>query len=129
MENFLSPPPLVMAFLVMQKFVFLPTLLILALIKSIQSSGAIRRFALVSAALASVGLAFMFGPATLGLYSGAFPIMASTYTWALGGLLPHIAASVPLLIGFQIGNRFGTRVDWAHIALVFLFLGLWGLAG
>ena len=128
MENFLRPPPEVVAFLILQKFIYLQAVMLLAIVQSFLTTARVRKFAILSLFCAALGVFLMFGPAALGIYSGVLPVLASKYTLALSGLLPHISASLLLLLSFQTQKRLGTWADRVHLFLILCFLILWVLS-
>ncbi|AKO97478.1 hypothetical protein MALG_02314 [Marinovum algicola DG 898] len=124
--TFLQPSPAVMALLSLQTFLYLPLLAILAACRTGAARGPSRWLGLASLALALLGMAAHFGPPLLNLYTGPLPRLATLMTKPAGGMMLPLIASVPLLASGFVAGRAWKWVDWAHVVLLAVLLGLWG---
>ncbi|MWD28854.1 hypothetical protein E0K89_015340 [Aquicoccus sp. SCR17] len=129
MQSLLEPPPEVLAFLVLKKFVYLEALVVLALVRSVAAHGAARLAAIAALLIAAVGVAAQLGPSVLGLYQG--PVYRSSL--ALGnagaGLALPLLASLPLWLSAVLPGRRWPLIDGLHAVLFAALLLLWWLGG
>ncbi|WP_323763449.1 hypothetical protein [Marinovum sp.] len=124
--SFLQPSPAVMALLSLQTFLYLPLLAMLAAARTGAARGPSRWLGLASLLLALLGMAAHFGPPLLNLYTGPLPQLAAGLTKPLGGMMLPLLASAPLLASRFAPGRGWRWVDWAHLLLLAVLLGLWG---
>lgn len=129
MDSFLQPPPEVVAFLALKKFVYLEVVVLLALMRSLAARGAARWTALLALVIAAVGIAAQFGPAVTGLYSGPVYRASATAVNAGTGLALPLAASAALALSAVVPGRRWWGIDAVHALLVAALLVLWTLGG
>lgn len=115
-----------MALLSLQTFLYLPLLAMLAAARTGAARGPSRWLGLASLLLALLGMAAHFGPPLLNLYTGPLPQLAAGLTKPLGGMMLPLLASAPLLASRFAPGRGWRWVDWAHLLLLAVLLGLWG---
>lgn len=129
MESLFRPPPEVVAFLILQKFIYLQAMVVLACVQMAITHPKNRKFAALSLVFALIGLFCLFGPAALGLYSGPIPIYASYISLSMAGLLPHLLSSAAFLYSGSHWSEYGSWLDRLHILLlgVLIALFLWSL--
>ncbi|WP_238366191.1 hypothetical protein [Mesobacterium pallidum] len=129
MESFLRPPPEVIAFFTLKKFLYLEILLVLAVARSIVARGPARWAGLVSVLLALLGLAAQFGPAISGASDGTLYRAAFTAVNAVQGIALPLVASLPLAISAVLRGRRWWGIDALHALLIAALVVLWGLGG
>ncbi|EIE50917.1 hypothetical protein AL036_10965 [Salipiger aestuarii] len=119
-----EPTPLLLAFLLFKRFIFLELVGALALVRVLRAGGPSRWTAAAALVLAVLGcivlLAPVAGPPQGALYGAAARLMALG-----GGMLPLFVPSVFLAISAYLPGRDLRGIDIAHIALLWVLVGLW----
>lgn len=117
--------PALYVFIFTQTFLFVPFVAVLAVIRSATSRSLSRGFGVLAMGLALTVMALQFGPAFLGLYDGAFPVLAGQATRALDGMALPLAPSTALLASaFAPGRRYW-GLDALHLVALAGFVGLY----
>lgn len=129
MESLLRPPPEVLAFLTLKKFLYLEILLILALMRSFAARDAARWAALGSVLLVLLGLTVQFGPSVTGASGGRLYQASFTVVNAVQGIALPIAASIPLALSAILPGRRWWGIDAAHLVLIAALMVLWVWGG
>lgn len=126
--QFLQPDPTLLAFLAIKQTLWLPFVLILALIRSYGARGPARALALLSVLIALAGIAVQVLPGLLGLYEGALVRFGSQWRNMGGGAVSLASASLPLLVSSYLPGRRWWGIDVVHIIGLLGFIGLWAYA-
>lgn len=124
MDSLFQPPPEVLAFLFVKKFVYLEILAVLALIRVIVGRGIARWPALVTLLLAAGGILTTFAPA-LGWNSGALYASSAQYMAGQGGMAALLVPSTIFLICSITPRARWRIIDWFHLAMLACLLALW----
>jgi hypothetical protein len=125
MEAFFTPPPEVLAFLFLKKFIYLEMLFFLSVVRRFWSADTGKRLAELAIVICVIGIFAQFGPSLLNIYTGPIPILAGVLTGWLGG------AGLPLLgsaVFFWSGRRASSPIrilDILNFGLVLSLLTLW----
>jgi hypothetical protein len=128
MNSLFEPNPILLAFLAMKTTVYLPTLLLLAVVRAFVAKGPARVFAIIAIAVAVLGLAARFGPPMLGLSGGTLSQIAYDMVNAGGGMAILLAATVPMALSAILPERRWPVLDALHALLVAALFLLWMLA-
>lgn len=123
-----QPDPMLLNFLLLKEFVYLPALAVLALLRGLVGRGAARLAAGVAVLLAALGAAAVIGPGTVGLQGG--PVVATAIKAGnLGGgmALPLLASAPMLASAFLPGVRW-RWIDALHLLLIGALLTMWLMA-
>ena len=96
MSTLFEPSPILLAFLALKTMIYLPALLMLALLRGIIGAGPARGLALVAVAVAAIGIAARFAPPLMGLTGGPLAQAAYSVANAGGGMVILLAASPKL---------------------------------
>lgn len=124
MNTLFQPPPEVMAFLFLKKFVYLEGLALLALLRVIVGGGIARWPALVALIFSLAGIATTFAPA-LGWTNSPFYASAAQIMAVKGGMAALLVASTAFLTSSFTPNARWRVLDAAHILLLAALVGLW----
>ncbi|GAA4224906.1 putative membrane protein [Sagittula marina] len=124
MESFFQPPPEVVAFLFIKKFVYLELLACLALIRVIVGRGIARWPALVTLLMAAAGIFTTFAPA-LNLAQGPIYTSLAQFMAGGGGMSALLVPSVVFLISSITPRARWRVIDWIHILMMAALVGLW----
>ncbi|MFW2587507.1 hypothetical protein [Sagittula sp. SSi028] len=124
MTPLFQPPPEVLAFLFVKKFLYLEILTVLALVRVIVGRGIARWPALVTLLLAGGGVLTIFAPA-LGLNEGRLYGLAAQYMAGNGGMAALLVPSVVFLICSVTPRARWRILDWLHGAMMLALIGLW----
>ncbi|MBU2963670.1 hypothetical protein KO516_23145 [Citreicella sp. C3M06] len=119
-----EPSPLLLAFLIFKRFVFLELIAALALVRVLRASGPSRLAALVALVLAVLGCAVLLAPMA-GTPQGALYASAARLMAMGSGMIPLLVPSLFLAISAYLPRRDQRGLDFAHIALLWLLIGLW----
>jgi hypothetical protein len=128
MNSLFEPNPILLAFLAMKTTVYLPALLLLAVVRAFVAKGPARIFAIIAIAVAVLGLAARFGPPVLGLSGGTLSQIAYDMVNAGGGMAILLAATVPMALSAILPERRWPVLDALHALLVAALFLLWMLA-
>lgn len=125
MEAFFTPPPEVLAFLFLKKFIYLEVLLFLSVVRwfGIGQNG--KRLAELAIVICVIGVFAQFGPSLLNIYTGPLPILAGAVTgWLSGAGVPLVGSAV----FFWSGRRGMAPIrvlDVLNFGLALSLLTLW----
>lgn len=128
MNSLFEPNPILLAFLAMKTTVYLPALLLLAVVRAFVAKGPARVFAIIAIAVAVLGLAARFGPPVLGLSGGTLSQIAYDMVNAGGGMAILLVATVPMALSAILPERRWPVLDALHALLVAALFLLWMLA-
>ncbi|WP_425038471.1 hypothetical protein [Primorskyibacter sp. S187A] len=120
----LEPSPALYAFFFLQTFLFVPIIAVLAVLRFAVAGGHARLAGFVAILTAFGALFLQFGPALMGLYEGALPVIAGQITRAGLGLALPLAVSAPLLLSAVLPGRRWWGVDLLHMLALVSLLGL-----
>ncbi|WP_417721914.1 hypothetical protein [Salipiger sp.] len=122
--NFLEPSPVLLAYLFVQKFVWLELIALLALLRVALARGPSRLAAALALLLSLAGIAIIFAPAFGAMAHPAYASAARLMT--LGqGLWALLAPSVFLASSAFLPGMRARWIDFVHIALLWGLVGLW----
>lgn len=126
--NAFQPEPLLLYFIFLKEFLYLPALAGLALLRGISARGAARLAAVLAFLLAVLGAAAQLGPPIIGMQGGTL-VRAGIAAGDLGGgmVLPLLASAPMLASGLLPGVRW-RWIDALHILLLAALLILWAMA-
>ena len=119
MNALFEPNPILLAFLALKTTIYLPALLFLACLRALIAKGPARIFAIITVAVAGLGITARFGPPLLGLSGGTLSQFAYSIANAGGGMVIALAASVPLAVSAVLPGRRWPLLDALHKAQVF----------
>ena len=119
-----EPNYTVLTYLFVQKFVYLEVLALLAVLRLIVGRGWARLPAGLALVLALAGIATVLAPMA-GLNSGPAYVRAAQTMAMGGGLAALLVPSAVFALGLFSRTRRWVWIDWAHLAGVAAFLGLW----
>lgn len=128
MNAFFEPSPLLLAFIAMKASIYLPVVLLLALLRSVLGRGPSRLWALLAVGIAALGIAARFAPPLLGMTGGRVAQIAYDIVNAGGGMAILLAASAPLILSGAVPGRRWWGIDALHGALIAALVVLWYLA-
>jgi hypothetical protein len=128
MNSLFEPNPILLVFLALKTTIYLPALLVLALLRALVAKGPARIFAIIAIAVAVLGITARFAPPLLGLSGGALSQIAYSIANAGGGMVIALAASVPLALSAVLPGRRWFFLDALHGLLVSALFLLWMLA-
>lgn len=124
-----EPSPILIGFLLLKSYLYLPAILLLALLRvGAGRGGWVRAAAAVAAAVALIGLAARFGPPLLGLYSGPAHMAAFQVTALGGGMGMPLLASACLGVSAALRGARWRGIDAVHGVLLLAVVGLWAAA-
>jgi hypothetical protein len=127
MSTLFEPSPILLAFLALKTTIYLPALLMLALLRGIIGAGPARGLALVAVAVAAIGIAARFAPPLMGLTGGPLAQAAYSVANAGGGMVILLAASLPLALSGVVPVRRWPVIDAVHGLLIAALFVLWWL--
>jgi hypothetical protein len=127
MSTLFDPSPILLAFLALKTAIYLPAVLILALLRGIIGAGPARALAFVAVAIAAAGIAARFAPPLLGLTGGPLAQAAYGIANAGGGMVIALAASLPLALSGVLPVRRWPVIDAVHGLLIAARFVLWWL--
>lgn len=128
MNAFFEPSPVLLAFIAMKASIYLPVVLLLALLRSVLGRGPSRLWALVAVGIAALGIAARFAPPLLGLTGGSVAQIAYDIVNAGGGMVILLAASAPLMMSRCVQGWRWRGIDALHSLLIAALAVLWYLA-
>jgi hypothetical protein len=128
MNALFEPNPILLAFLALKTTIYLPALLVLALLRAMIAKGPARIFAIIAIAVAVLGIAARFALPLLGLSGGTLSQIAYSIANAGGGMVIALAASAPLALSAVLPGRRWLFLDALHGLLVSALFLLWMLA-
>ena len=120
----LEPTPILLAFLIFKRFIFLELVAALALARAMRASGPSRGAAVVALVLAVFGAIVLLAPVA-GLTGGAVAGAAARFMAMGGGILPLLIPSLVLAASAYLPGSRGRGLDIAHVVLLILLFGLW----
>lgn len=120
----LEPTPILLAFLIFKRFIFLELVAALALARAMRSGGPSRGAAIVALALAVLGCIVLLAPVA-GLSGGAVAAAAARFMNMGSGLLPLLIPSALLAVSAYLPGSRGRGLDIAHVVLLIVLFGLW----
>lgn len=124
MESLFQPPPEVVTFFFVKKFVYLEILALLALIRVIVGRGIARWPALVALILSAGGILTIFAPA-IGLNEGPLYVTYARFMAGGGGMAALLVPSTVFLICSITPRARWRIIDWVHLAMMAILIGLW----
>ncbi|SDF03904.1 hypothetical protein SAMN04488105_111163 [Salipiger thiooxidans] len=119
-----EPTPVLLAFLIFKRFVFLELVAALALARVIRATGPSRLAALGALFLASVGAAILLAPMA-GLDHGPVYAAGARFMAMGSGMLPLLLPSVLLALSAYVPGSRHRGIDIAHIVALWVLVGLW----
>ncbi|SMX28000.1 hypothetical protein TRP8649_02112 [Pelagimonas phthalicica] len=122
--EFFEPSPVLLGFLFYKKFLFLPLLAALALIRVAVGHGIARWPALIALFLSAGGIATTFAPAA-GLAEGELYVAAAQFMAEGGGMAALLVPAAFFLICSITPRARWRWLDVIHIVLLLILLGLW----
>ncbi|MDP5366733.1 MAG: hypothetical protein NWT12_10620 [Paracoccaceae bacterium] len=128
MSTLFEPSPVLLAFIAFKASVYLPVVLLLALLRSVLGRGPSRLWAIAAAVIAALGIAARFAPPLLGLTGGRVAQIAHDIVNAGGGMVILLAASAPLILSRSVPGWRWRGIDALHGVLMAALAVLWYLA-
>ena len=128
MNALFEPSPILLAFIALKTTLYLPVVLLLALLRSVMAHGPSRLLALAAVVIAALGIAARFAPPLLGLTGGTVAQIAYDIANAGGGMIIATLASVPLALSAVVPGRRWIVLDALHGLLIAALFVLWWLA-
>jgi hypothetical protein len=128
MNALFEPSPVLLAFIALKASIYLPVLLLLALLRSVLGRGPSRLWALMAVGIAVLGIAARFAPPLLGFTGGSVAQIAYAIVNAGGGMAILLAASAPLILSGVVAGRRWRGIDALHATLIAALIVLWYLA-
>ena len=128
MSALFEPSPILLAFIAFKASIYLPVVLLLALLRGVVAGGPSRLWALLAVVVAALGIAARFAPPLLGFTGGSVAQIAYGIVNAGGGMAILLAASASLILS---GSTQGWRWRWIdalHGVLMAALAVLWYLA-
>ncbi|MBN9889795.1 hypothetical protein [Salipiger abyssi] len=119
-----EPSPVLLAFLVFKRFVFLELIAALALARVIRAAAPARLAALAALLLALAGAAVPLAPMA-GVTGGPVYGAAARFMALGNGMLPLFLPSAFLALSAYLPGSRMRGLDFAHIALLWILVGLW----
>lgn len=119
-----EPSPILLAFLLFKRFIFLELVAALALVRVLRAGGPSRWAAAGALVLAVMGCAILLAPVA-GTPQGALYGSAARLMALGGGMLPLFVPSLLLAISAYLPGRDLRGIDIAHIVLLWVLVGLW----
>ncbi len=119
-----EPTPILLAFLLFKRFVFLELVGALALVRVLRARGPARLVAGAALILAVLACAVLLAPVA-GQPQGALYASAARLMNMGGGMLPLLVPSLLLAISAYLPGRDLRGIDIAHILLLCVLAGLW----
>ncbi|MCM2560951.1 hypothetical protein M8756_02185 [Lutimaribacter sp. EGI FJ00015] len=123
-----QPDPLLVNFIFLREFLYLPALAFLALVRVLSARGVSRWAAALALLLALAGAAALIGPAAMGLRGGGVLRMASAAGDLAGGMALPLLASLPMLASGLLRGVRWRWIDVLHVLLLTALLVLWVMA-
>ncbi len=120
MNSYFQPDPVLLAFIVAKKFVYLEVLAVLALVRVMLGRGLARWPALVTLLLALGGVVTVLAPAT-GMIEGPVYASAARVMAGSGGITALLVPSAVFLISAVTP---GVRARWIDVVHVLMLTGL-----
>ncbi|MFD1193635.1 hypothetical protein ACFQ3C_02985 [Seohaeicola saemankumensis] len=125
MSPLFEPSPILLAFLAVKTTLYLPALLLLALLRALVASGPARAMAVLALLVALAGITARFVPPLLGLSGGTAAQAAYALANAGNGMaLPLVASALMLGSGLLAGTRW-RWIDLLHLLLLAALCALW----
>ena len=128
MNALFEPSPILLAFIALKTTLYLPVVLLLALLRAALGRGPSRLLALAAVVIAALGIAARFAPPLLGLTGGTVAQVAYDIANAGGGMVIATLASVPLALSAVVPGRRWIALDALHGLLIAALFVLWYLA-
>lgn len=126
--NAFQPDPLLLNFILLKEFIYLPALAILALLRVFSARAGARWAAGLALLLAVLGAAALLGPAMTGMQGGMLTRAAMRAGDLGGGMALPLIASAPMLVSSMLPGTRWRWIDALHVLLLGALLGLWLLA-
>ena len=128
MSTLFEPSPILLAFLALKTTVYLPAVLILAVLRAVIATGPARLLAAVAIVITAIGIAARFGPALMGVTGGPLAQTAYGIANAGGGMVIALAASLALALSAVLAGRRWPVLEGLHGMLIAALFLLWWLA-
>lgn len=119
-----EPSPVLLAFLVFKRFVFLELIAALALARVLTARGASRIVAGIALLLAVAEAAILLAPVAGTPQGALYPRLAQLMQMG-NGMPPLLIPSLFLAISAYLPGKRMRGLDFAHIALLWVLVGLW----
>ncbi|MBE9636431.1 hypothetical protein [Salipiger mangrovisoli] len=119
-----EPSPLLLALIVFKSFVYLECLALLALTRGLFGRGPSRLAALVTLALAALGILESIAPLYAAAHASLLPTLSRFLAWQQGAPA-LLLASLPLALSAVLPGRRFRAIDILHMILLAALLGLW----
>lgn len=120
-----QPDPMLLKLLFLKKFIYLPVVAVLSLLRLFIARDISRRLAMLSLLISLFGLAVLFGPSLLELGGGLMTSAAHRIANAMEGMALLYIASAPLFASAILPGVRGRFIDFLHICLFGALLTLW----
>lgn len=128
MTALFEPSPILLAFIALKTTLYLPAVLLLAVLRSVVGSGPSRLLALAAMIIALVGIAARVAPPLLGLTGGSVAQLSYGIANAGGGMVIAMLATIPLALSGVVPGRRWTLIDALHGLLIAALFVMWWLA-
>lgn len=128
MSALFEPSPILLAFIALKTTLYLPVVLLLALVRAVVGHRASRYLAIAAVLIAALGVAARFAPPLLGLTGGTVAQVAHAIANAGSGMIVPLAASLPLAVSAVVPGRRWIGIDALHGLLIAALFVLWWLA-
>lgn len=127
--SFLQPPPEVIAFLTLKKFIYIELIAILAILRIFTAASLSRAMAVVCLAVCLIGIGANFLPLVPSMNTGPLAVEAQYLTGLLTGMFLPMLASLTFAITAVLPGARLQRLDALHGVFLAILLGLWMVAG
>lgn len=125
--NSFNPDPLLLGFLLLKTFLYLPLAAVLALARVLAGRGLARLWAYAALALALAGSATIFAPA-FNLGQGPLYVTAAQAMMALNGMATPLAVGFLMLLSAVAPAPNRRWIDLTHALILLALMGLWALS-
>ncbi|SDI10172.1 hypothetical protein [Lutimaribacter saemankumensis] len=125
--NAFQPDPLLVNFILLKEFIYLPVLAVLALVRVLSARSAARWAGALALALAVLGAVAQLGPSLAGMQGGQAMRLAIQLGDLGGGAALPLLASAPMLVSATLPGTRWRWIDALHILLLGALVGMWVL--
>ncbi|GGG60641.1 hypothetical protein GCM10011415_03250 [Salipiger pallidus] len=119
-----EPSPVLLAFLLFKRFAFMPLVASLSLVRALRARAPSRYMAITALVVAVIECILLLAPVA-GLTGGHLAAMGQRFMNMGNGMLPLLVPSLFLAISAYIPGSRDRGIDFAHIALLWILVGLW----
>lgn len=125
--NAFQPDPLLVNFILLKEFIYLPVLAVLALVRVLSARSAARWAGALALVLAVLGAVAQLGPSLAGMQGGQAMRLAIQLGDLGGGAALPLLASAPMLVSATLPGTRWRWIDALHILLLGALVGMWVL--